>query len=131
MSDLQIKCMLIDDDTDDQEVFHLCLQRLEHPVDFLAMNSCPEAINWFRDHPSYIPDFIFLDVTMPLINGLECLKELRAVHRLQKTRIYMYSTTTQRLMENRARDLGATGFIVKPAKSAELAAELREIFSVI
>lgn len=119
--------MLIDDDNDDQEIFQLCLERLECPVDFLAMNSCPEAINWFRDHQGYIPDFIFLDVNMPLINGLDCLKELRTIDRLEKTKIYMFSTTTQRLFEDRARNLGAAGFIVKPARSQELTQKLHEI----
>lgn len=129
MNDLRIHCMLIDDDTDDHEVFQLCLYKLEQAVDLLTMSSCPEALNLLRERPNYTPDYIFLDVNMPLINGLDCLRELRAIRRLDNTPIYMYSTTTQPLVEKRARDLGATGFIVKPARTTELVVQLEEILS--
>jgi PleD family two-component response regulator len=124
-------CLLIDDDTDDQEVFRMCLKKVNQDVEFTALNDGVAALSYLEANNSYSPDYIFLDVNMPKMEGLECLKKLRAIPRLSHSKIYMYSTTSEKASVEESIRCGATDFIIKPAKTAELKDKLAAIFTIV
>ncbi len=125
----QIKrCLIIDDDEDDQEIFMMCVGKISKNIDCLTISDCVEAISMMKTTPEYTPDYIFLDVNMPKMNGLACLKELKSIERLKNAKIMMYSTTSERGVYEESKQLGATDFIIKPANTAELKAKLSDIF---
>lgn len=129
MSDLSQNCLMIDDDPDDHEIFELCLREVAPGIGFRALSSGPEAIGLLTSESACLPGWIFLDMNMPRMNGLACLKELRSIERLQNTQIYMFSTTKQHDAEMQAASLGAAGFIVKPERPSELRQLLSSLFS--
>lgn len=75
-----------------------------------------------------IPDFIFLDINMPRMNGLDCLRELGKMKFVNKPRIFMYSTAGTDRLRLQARELGAEDFIVKPSEITILTSILANIF---
>jgi CheY-like chemotaxis protein len=104
---------LVDDDPDDQKFFRMAVSRLEAPVICRFADSGAEALTMLNDHSTFKPDFIFLDINMPVMNGMECLREMRKLQKLQGTPIYMYSTSADEVITNGCITLGATGVIRK------------------
>ncbi len=124
------KCLIIDDDQDDQEIFLICLKKIDETIDGYAVNDGIKALSLLTSNQGYIPDYIFLDVNMPKMNGISCLKELRKIEKLKDTKILMYSTTSETKVLNESREYGANGFIVKPMRTSELKEKLYSIFEI-
>ncbi|WP_130537126.1 response regulator [Thiomicrorhabdus indica] len=59
-------------------------------------------------------DAVISDINMPVMNGLEFLEKFRAMPENQFTPILMMTTEASPEMKQQGRDLGATGWIVKP-----------------
>ena len=62
-----------------------------------------------REHP----DVALLDIVMPRLDGLGVLRELRSME--QPPRVVVYSALKTDIVVNRAVEVGASYFIVKPA----------------
>ena len=122
-------CLLVDDDLDDQEIFVMCLAEVNAHIDCRTANDGAEGIELMEAQPDYVPDYIFLDVNMPRMNGLDCLTELRKLPRLQDTKIFMYSTTSETDVVEESRKRGADDFIIKPVKTIALKEILTGIFN--
>ena len=60
-----------------------------------------------------IPDLILLDVMMPKLDGFSVLEKLRANPALKDKPILVYSNLAQDIEIDKAKQLGATEFIVK------------------
>jgi len=125
-----IECLLIDDVLDDQEVFKLCVEKLSNKINFTGLTDSVEAVSSLNSNSNYTPQYIFLDMNMPKMNGMQCLALLRQIHRLNQSKIFMYSTTSEDTMVSKSKAMGADNFIVKPARMAELKARLIEIFEL-
>jgi DNA-binding response OmpR family regulator len=126
-----MRCLIIDDDPDDQEIFEMCVRNVKSDVDFLALSSGVDAVVLLRSDDKYVPDYIFLDVNMPKMNGIDCLRELKQIKRLEHTKIFIYSTTTDKKVAAHSKELGANDYIVKPASTTELKNKLHTIFSIV
>jgi CheY-like chemotaxis protein len=63
-------------------------------------------------HP--LPTLILLDLKLPRRSGLEVLQWLRAQPGLGRTPVVMLTSSRQGADVNRAYDLGANGYLVKP-----------------
>ena len=66
------------------------------------------------------PDFIFLDVTMPIVNGYEMCSQLRRVSKLKKIPIVMLTGKDGFLDRVRAKVVGASDFLTKPIKTEQV-----------
>jgi DNA-binding NarL/FixJ family response regulator len=73
----------------------------------------------------YKPDVLLLDINMPVMNGLEVLKELKA----RKSKIKVLVLTVHNEIEYllKAVDIGINGYVLKDSESAELK---KAIFSI-
>ncbi len=127
--DEQICCLLVDDDLDDQEIFIMTLETVNENIRCMTANNGAEALALFNSDEHLIPEYIFLDVNMPKMNGIDCLKSIRLLERLKSCKIYMYSTTSENQVVAETKELGALDFIVKPARASELKIILSKIFS--
>jgi len=124
------KCLMIDDDEDDHEIFKIYLKIINRDITFKGVYNGEEAIDLLKTEPLYVPDYIFLDVNMPKMNGIECLRLLRNFTKLENTKIFMYSTTSETHFLEESRILGAEDFIVKSSKSAKMVKKLCNIFKI-
>lgn len=124
------ECLIIDDDQDDQEIFLMCLEDVSKDISCTTRNNGVEALAMLTADSNYTPAYIFIDVNMPKMNGIECLKALKNIERLKNTKIFMYSTTSESSAFTRSRELGATDFIIKPSRTIDLKTKLSEIFEV-
>lgn len=73
------------------------------------------------------PDLVFMDITMPNMDGLEALKAIKAAH--PDANIVMCSAMGQEAMVIEAIKSGAKDFIVKPFKPDRILATAEKILS--
>jgi CheY-like chemotaxis protein len=124
---IPLLAFLIEDDLDDQKFFQIALSRLEKYVRFAIADSGAQALEKLRD-TTFTPNFIFIDINMPIMNGVKCLREIRKIGRLNLIPIYMYSISADPTITDSCILLGATGSIKKTTKIDILKEVLRGIF---
>lgn len=72
-------------------------------------------------------DLIILDVNMPRLNGLEMLEKMREDPKNAKTPVVMLTTEAHFALIDRAKKLGARGWMIKPVKPENLIAAAKKI----
>jgi DNA-binding NarL/FixJ family response regulator len=64
------------------------------------------------ENSRYLPDFLFVDVEMPVMNGIEVLKKVRS--QLVNTKIIMVTSHSDKEKVDELIKLGINGYIKKP-----------------
>lgn len=121
------KCLLIDDDPDDHEIFRFALEGLNDPPECHYAYDGDQALELLQNISSFTPLFIFLDVNMPKMTGKQCLLEMKKIERLKIVPVYMYSTSKDEGLKEECIILGAHGFVVKPNKISLLTNIIDEV----
>lgn len=117
----------VDDDPDDSALFCEAVKEAAPCYKCLVADSAASAFEILSDR-LMIPDYIFLDMNMPKMNGLECLRLIKNNHTLKHIKVIMYSTATDPLHMKEFKKLGA-GFLAKPDRFETLVKSLSEILS--
>ena len=77
----------------------------------------------FADRQTYpMPDLVLLDLKMPRLNGFDVLGWLRKQAGLKRLPVIIFSSSAELTDINRAYDLGANSYLVKPHAVEELSA---------
>ncbi|MDF1881119.1 response regulator [Sulfurimonas sp. MAG313] len=74
-----------------------------------------------------VPDLIITDLNMPVMNGLELLKELRSLPATARTPVLMLTTETKDELKVQGKALGLTGWIVKPFNPTQLKSAITRV----
>jgi two-component system alkaline phosphatase synthesis response regulator PhoP len=74
-----------------------------------------------------VPDLVLLDVMLPLLDGFEVCKRMRANPALHKTRIVMLTARGRDTEVQRGLALGADAYITKPFSTRELMEKIRAL----
>ncbi len=123
-----VTCFLIDDDEDDQEIFAIALKKVDASIDCVFADNGLAALQKLRQDDSFRPQYIFLDLNMPGMNGVQCLTELKKIDRLHHTPIIIYSTSAEQQDVIETKKLGAAEFITKPPLVSALTDRLTRLF---
>jgi CheY-like chemotaxis protein len=116
-------CFLVDDDEDDQEIFKMALKEMNMNISCVSAYSGNEAIKKLKNG-KFIPQYIFLDLNMPRMNGKQCLTEIKKMTHLERIPVFIYSTSSDNLVIAETKQLGATDYIIKPSSVGLLTSEL-------
>ncbi|EFU69051.1 chemotaxis response regulator CheY [Aliarcobacter butzleri JV22] len=92
---------------------------------FEAQNG-QEAIDLYKE---ISPKIVFLDLTMPIMDGFEALKRIKKID--ENAKVVIISADIQKLSMDRVRELGAFNFIKKPIDSLKMQQILEKIDEVI
>ncbi|MCF7936175.1 MAG: response regulator [Synergistales bacterium] len=71
-----------------------------------------------RKAREYAPDIVFLDITMPIMNGIVTAERMLAEH--PEMKIVMISTMGDEELLDRVKETGAHSFLLKPLTRAKL-----------
>ncbi len=113
--------VLVVDDSDFMRV--RCRQLLVgEGFQVLEAGNGQEAVEKYREHR---PDVVMMDITMPVLDGISAVKEIRKVD--PQARIVMCSALGQQAMVLEAVKAGARDFIVKPFEPDRVVATLRKV----
>ncbi|MEX2231345.1 MAG: response regulator [Cyclobacteriaceae bacterium] len=81
----------IDDDIDDREMFCAAIKAVDSMISCVQMDSGHKALE-FIAKAEILPDYIFIDINMPKMDGFECVEKIRSIPGTKKISIVMYST---------------------------------------
>jgi len=120
---------IADDDPDDRELFIEALHGIDQLSKCITAFDGQEALSKLTNGIAQLPDFIFLDLNMPRMNGKECLTEIRKHDNLHNIPVIIYSTSAEKKDVDETMRLGATFFLQKPNRFDDLSAALANIIS--
>ncbi len=73
------------------------------------------------------PDIIFLDIMMPIIDGIEVLKRIKKIPEVAKIPVIMFTAVSDGRMVVESSKLGAEAYIIKPFQSSVLIQKVKEL----
>ncbi len=110
---------LADDDTDDREFFIEALQEIPVQTEVSEFSNGVDLMDaLFSKEP--LPDAVFLDLHMPLMDGFECLADIRSFPQFAKIKIIVYATSYHEREVNQLKEDGADHYLQKPNSFQEL-----------
>ena len=112
-----------DDDHDDRELMTEAFNTIDPSILCLIAKDGQNALEMLNETDA-LPDYIFLDINMPVMDGKKCLTELKKDGRLKEIPVVIYSTTTDKKEINQFYKLGASSFIHKPNNFSDLCSAL-------
>jgi len=119
--------LLADDDSDDRSLFSEALGRV-CPDSRLTIASngleLMEVLQKFR------PDMLFLDINMPLRNGIDCIKWIRELKQFKKMVVIAYSSAFDNAQINKAYAYGVHLYFIKPTIISQLVEDLQRLFEL-
>jgi CheY-like chemotaxis protein len=117
-----------DDDSDDSELLVEALEKIDPSIECRMANDGKHALQVLNDFED-LPDYIFLDVNMPVMDGRDCLVELKKDDRYKEIPVVIYSTTKDEDEISDLYELGAVDFLAKPNSFEELYRSLDRMIS--
>lgn len=120
---------MIEDDLDDQMFFKWALTLIAPSVECIIAKNGVEGINKIMTM-KVPPDFVFLDLNIPMINGFDCLRHIRDNNLIPDVPVIIFSTSRNEVDIAKAKELGAVGFFHKPKEIKVLLLLLSDILSV-
>lgn len=126
--DSRKKIFIVDDDEDDQLFLYEAVNDLDIQVDFFYANNGEMALRYLKEDHIPLPDFIFLDLNMPKLNGKECLTEIKKMPKYAHIPVIIYTTSSHQKDIQEIMELGASCFLTKPTRIGELGNKLMDIF---
>lgn len=96
---------------DDRYLAHACRDALEL-ADF-EVDSALDGHTALEKMKRIRPDFVLLDIILPIRNGFEVLEEMRMDEKLKDVPVLVFSNLSQRSDIEKGKALGAVDFLVK------------------
>ena len=113
----QKNILLIEDDHDDQFIFKEAIGKCADARLVHIANNGKEALDWLNTSTT-LPDLIFSDINMPMMNGIDCYSEILKIPAICKVPVIFLSSDTSAI-ENVGK-LGAKMFIKKGSDDVTL-----------
>jgi len=120
----KLTCLYVEDDNIIRESFLPLLNKIFNEV-FVAENG-KKGIELYKKHN---PDIVLSDIKMPLLDGLEMTKEIKALNK--DVYIILLTAFTDIEFLKKAIDLGVEGYITKPIDKKKLYKKLNFIAEII
>ena len=117
--------LIVDDEPDILRLTSLRLKKLG--FDIITAIDGREAV---RTVKSKKPDLILLDLALPLLSGDEVGKKIKNDEDLRHIPIILFSAGSDSITAEKAKELGANDYIVKPFGSDELTSKVEKMLQM-
>ena len=118
--------MLAEDDHDDYLFFAEALDKVDAGLQLYRAKNGLECINMMKEQDF---DLIFLDLNMPIKNGIDCLKYIESAQPPITAPAIIYSTSHYLKDIDTSFKMGAYFYIIKPAEANQLPDILSNVFA--
>lgn len=122
-----MRITLADDDEDDRLFFTDAFEELKINTVVNTVNNGKELLDYLNHPETILPNIIFLDLNMPILNGIDCLKEIKQNDKFRDIAIAIYSTSSSDQDIENTFVLGANIYIKKPSNFNDLKKILSDV----
>jgi CheY-like chemotaxis protein len=119
--------LFVDDDMDDKEIFLEAINAINPDIECESATNGEEALKKLETG-TILPNYIFLDINMPVMDGRSFLIAIKKINKLRHIPVVIYSTTRDHEEIKNLRALGAE-YIGKPASFEILKQSLSKYFN--
>ncbi len=119
--DREIDIIIADDNNFNRQVMRGMVQGFAGRV--REAHDGEEVLQMMAERPA---DVVLMDMKMPVLDGVEATRRLKADARYPNLKIVMVTATIEAAAIAKAHDAGTDGFLAKPVKLSELLHELAE-----
>lgn len=112
--------LLVDDDADDRKYFLEAVKEIDPAIVVSIARDGKEALAVLTSADSTLPDYIFLDLRMPKVNGKQFLLEVKKNEQFKAIPVIIYTTSREVEESHEMHDLGAVHFVSKPSDPEEI-----------
>jgi len=130
MSENTLSIALADDDEDDRLLFKMAMENLKVNTELSIFNNGQELMDHLNSPNHRLPELIFLDLNMPVKNGMECLKEIRGDTVFSDISIAIYSTSSSERDIDETFINGANVYINKPTNFDKLKEAIAKVIEM-
>ena len=110
---------------DDAMFMRLSLKTILEKNGFQVVGEASNGLEAINKYGVLKPDIVTMDITMPEMNGLDALAEIKKIDSAAK--VVMISAMGQEIWVKEAIMNGAKGFVIKPYKEDNLVDTLRKL----
>jgi signal transduction histidine kinase/CheY-like chemotaxis protein len=114
------KVLVVDDKWANRSV----LVNLLEPLGFEVVEAI-NGLDGFNKASEFKPDIIFMDLVMPVMDGFEATRRLRASSDLADVVVIAISASVFDFNQQQSQEVGCDGFLPKPFREADLLEKLR------
>lgn len=125
LTSISMLILNIDDDVEDREMFREAIRAVDPVISCIQHESGLNALEFIADS-EIVPDYIFIDINMPKMNGYECVKEIRLLPGTKKIPIIMYSTAFNPNDQVDFKKLGIK-YLTKSSRFSELVESIKNL----
>jgi CheY-like chemotaxis protein len=108
LQNTRLRIAVVDDNNDSRFIFRTFL---EDRYDVIEFADGQQAISGMKQSP---PDIVFLDISLPGIDGLEILRRIRADETLRRLRVIAFTAHSMLGDRERFLNVGFDGYLSKP-----------------
>jgi len=112
---------------DDSRVVYATMQKMLSDSEMEIVAYCRSGEEAIETYGKVMPELVTLDIVMPGMDGLDTCEEL--LRRWPEAKILMVSSLAYDDTIDRAKELGAKGFLFKPFQQDSLLEGLRAAFA--
>src|SRR6267378_2899334 len=128
------RILIAEDDPTDIFLLQRAFAVAEVPAILHVVRDGQEAIDYLEGEASYadrqahpLPDLLLLDLKMPKLNGFDVLSWLKRQPGLKRLLVTVLTSSDQPQDINRAYDLGANSYLLKPHSTNDLAEVVKRL----
>lgn len=116
-----LKLMIVDD----SNIIRNKISRAHNQTKFELVATAKNGIDAVEQFRKYQPDVVTMDLTMPEMDGIECISKLMSMN--PDVAILVVSALSDKATGIEALQIGARGFLLKPFTEEELDEALIEL----
>jgi DNA-binding response OmpR family regulator len=115
------KIMVVDDEPDVVRLVEFILQKENFEV--VAASDGRTALGLLEEEK---PDLIILDIMMPLMDGMEVLRQIRSHRTTSRVPVIMLTAKTASVTVDEARQLWVSDYVMKPFDPERLVVKVKK-----
>jgi len=116
--------LLVEDNEDNQAIYSIILTHFGYSV--LQAWDGERGVRMAREHA---PDLILMDLTMPIVDGLEATRMLKADPATSAIPVIALTACAAAADQQAAQEAGCASFLSKPVEPRKVAEEVRRVLS--
>ena len=127
LPDYETKILIGEDDDDDYLIFSLAVEETSFKV---LLSRAIDGQMVLTQLEKELPDILFLDLNLPVKDGRECLKEIRANHNFDALPVIIYTSYEDLTNIEFCYREGSNLYAIKPSSVSDLRQILERILSI-